>query len=756
MRHNRFRYFSLCCLLVILAGLPACQDDDEPWEEPSLPSDIQVDVVSNPWKIPRIGNIYTFHVTYDRPWEVTCNADWVIFTYKGEEGDGYVQFSVPDNDEDFSRETLLNITDADDPNFKTQIRLRQLGNNDDDNATQTGDLQRKHRLGYGYNILGDYANDNSFSISPILDYDKMVETENKEEISLVTEDRRHYQRLEVFSGNTVTELAGKLTKSQSDEEMFLGCGRQFTSETSLYKNVTVDQACGYTRLSQIVASRTLDIGNLRSVITTDDSPLLSGKFRSAIKQIKTGKLSIEQFLDEFGTHLVTSADLGGAMNLSTLISRQSVIEGQHAVSTVTKRFFGLTVGISSSVYDKYNIITSKDYQAQLDCIGGSSLTQNKLKRHVSYKKIIPPADIAEWQESFNGDFNSSKYNVGLVGCKLLPITEFIFDERIKDEITKAITKRAGSVAFSVPVPSRKVYHFTSLPSSNTMYYPNVALFVEEYVPAISKEYKVNVIYPLINGRPNLYNGFFHDSRFKSSGTVRWIGGKSYYEPNGNSDVSTVYIYCGNVYTEKPIKSGTYEDIDRNSLKDFQPFFDYSQNFPKVIKIGSDYWCEESIQMKNIGSFPVHPNTSNGYCYYKRYDTQYYYSKYYAEQENIDNLKEICDGDITLLWQKDTYYKDNLLGLKWKTGYIGKVPKDYFYTISFTNPNDIIIPKAVTIKKTEYHNGTKYYHHSLAYVLSKSGRDFEIIEINNSEDSGDYDNYYPLHFVINNNELNLKR
>lgn len=387
MRHNRFRYFSLCCLLVILAGLPACQDDDEPWEEPSLPSDIQVDVVSNPWKIPRIGNIYTFHVTYDRPWEVTCNADWVTFTYKGEEGDGYVQFSVPDNDEDFSRETLLNITDADDPNFKTQIRLRQLGNNDDDNATQTGDLQRKHRLGYGYNILGDYANDNSFSISPILDYDKMVETENKEEISLVTEDRRHYQRLEVFSGNTVTELAGKLTKSQSDEEMFLGCGRQFTSETSLYKNVTVDQACGYTRLSQIVASRTLDIGNLRSVITTDDSPLLSGKFRSAIKQIKTGKLSIEQFLDEFGTHLVTSADLGGAMNLSTLISRQSVIEGQHAVSTVTKRFFGLTVGISSSVYDKYNIITSKDYQAQLDCIGGSSLTQNKLKRHVSYKKI---------------------------------------------------------------------------------------------------------------------------------------------------------------------------------------------------------------------------------------------------------------------------------------------------------------------------------------------------------------------------------
>lgn len=742
MRHNRFRYFSLCCLLVILAGLPACQDDDEPWEEPSLPSDIQVDVVSNPWKIPRIGNIYTFHVTYDRPWEVTCNADWVTFTYKGEEGDGYVQFSVPDNDEDFSRETLLNITDADDPNFKTQIRLRQLGNNDDDNATQTGDLQRKHRLGYGYNILGDYANDNSFSISPILDYDKMVETENKEEISLVTEDRRHYQRLEVFSGNTVTELAGKLTKSQSDEEMFLGCGRQFTSETSLYKNVTVDQACGYTRLSQIVASRTLDIGNLRSVITTDDSPLLSGKFRSAIKQIKTGKLSIEQFLDEFGTHLVTSADLGGAMNLSTLISRQSVIEGQHAVSTVTKRFFGLTVGISSSVYDKYNIITSKDYQAQLDCIGGSSLTQNKLKRHVSYKKIIPPADIAEWQESFNGDFNSSKYNVRLVGCKLLPITEFIFDERIKDEITKAITKRAGSVAFSVPTPTRKVYYvkINDARQSHMTYSPGVVMFTWEYVPAISK-YPVYVVYPLLNGHPNLYNGFFLGNRDHNPGAVRWIGGNSYYEPDENlseDDIEGIYIHSGNIYTGNPINTKNIQRIERYDIQYFKPFTPFLSYTPfYFIKIGSDYWSEQSINISPFlpgGGIPTFYNSrSDGSNYF------YYTSdigrgsidmscsstvllEYFAQQENIDNLLAVCNGDITLLWEKNEY--GDFARHRWSTGLFfgySKKEKDYFFILKSLN---------------EY------------YRLSKSGR----IQLLPIEDNP----FVPVYIVMNNSEVNISK
>lgn len=68
-------------------------------------------------------------------------------------------------------------------------------------------------MGYGYDIMKEYASDGSYSDNPILDYDKVVEAEEAKGITIISEDRRHYQDLEIFSGTTITELAGKLTKT---------------------------------------------------------------------------------------------------------------------------------------------------------------------------------------------------------------------------------------------------------------------------------------------------------------------------------------------------------------------------------------------------------------------------------------------------------------------------------------------------------------------------------------------------------------
>lgn len=64
---------------------------------------------------------------------------------------------------------VITVADSQNPDeFRLQVRIRQSGYNDEDNATLTGDMLKKHRMGYGYNVMKDYASDESFSNSPIL------------------------------------------------------------------------------------------------------------------------------------------------------------------------------------------------------------------------------------------------------------------------------------------------------------------------------------------------------------------------------------------------------------------------------------------------------------------------------------------------------------------------------------------------------------------------------------------------------------
>ena len=93
---------------------------------------------------------------------------------------------------------------------------------------------------------------------------------------------------------------------------FLGCGKVSDTKTDIYRNKTIEEVCGLVRLKQIISSRTIDIGMLRSQATSDDSPLYSQEFRKALKELNEN--NAYAFLNKFRTHLVVSADLGEASN----------------------------------------------------------------------------------------------------------------------------------------------------------------------------------------------------------------------------------------------------------------------------------------------------------------------------------------------------------------------------------------------------------------------------------------------------------
>lgn len=399
-------------------------------------------------------------------------------------------------------------------------------------------------MGYGYDIMKEYASDGSYSDNPVLDYDKVVEAEEAKGITIISEDRRHYQDLEIFSGTTITELAGKLTRNMDSKATFLGCGKISDTKTDIYRNKTIEEVCGLVRLKQIISSRTIDIGMLRSQATSDDSPLYSQEFRKALKELNEN--NAYAFLNKFRTHLVVSADLGGSLELHTTITRETSIETQHSVTTVTKKVFGKNKGQSSQSYDTYQGEIGIDYKADLTCVGGDSKTHGVMQAAVNAKRQITPDEIKKWQASFNIDpaDTGKEYNVGMVGCRLIPIYEIINDPDKRRLVQIAFSKYTNSPEMA-PKPEdtparieidivRKEWlqrQSSCALKADTRNKNRYFIFVKEYVPVIRRDDAVIIAYPFIEEKPYFYCGVFIGDADNHPGAVRWLGNNCLYEPN---------------------------------------------------------------------------------------------------------------------------------------------------------------------------------------------------------------------------------
>lgn len=760
-------FFPLTLLLCLAVATTSCRDDDDglidlPEELVSGP--IRISVPENPWRIKRAADYYAFYVECQGSgWIATCESEWLTLTSTEGSESQYIRFDVGENTEPFARVAVITIADAKEPDtYRVQVRIRQSGYNDEDNATLTDDMQKRHRMGYGYNIMKDYASDDSYSNDPILDYDKVVEAEEAKGITIISEDRRHYQDLEIFSGTTITELAGKLTKNMDSKATFLGCGKISDTKTDIYRNKTIEEVCGLVRLKQIISSRTIDIGMLRSQATSDDSPLYSKEFRNALRELNEN--NVYTFFEKFGTHLVVSADLGGSLELHTTITRETSIETEHSVTTVTKKVFGKNNGSSSQTYDSYQAQIGIDYKADLTCVGGDPKTHGDMQAAVNAKRQITPDEIKKWQASFNIDpaDTGKEYNVGMVGCRLIPIYEIINDSQKREWVQTVFAKYTNNPAMAPEAedtPARietnivrkkweddKNQCAIKIIDSNGQ---NRALFAKEYVPAIRRDAPVIVAYPLINGKPYFYSGIFIGDAEHNPGIVRWLGNNCLYEENdsinynnskftkwfdSNKTLKQLYFYYSNVHILPPTKNDVYiadRDISNEiniatACINTEKMLHVKSN--PLVKVGPYLWTESSC-----GSLDVLPSVwieGQALTLFEGetlvfYDPSGYWAKYrerFATYSQAESLIKVCNGNLNALFDTDENGR-NLLGLKWVKGFTIRESRNdtEAYLIVTSLGYDMCIARltpsgrASDLSRSSYFNGVYHSMSSLNYL-----------------------------------------
>lgn len=435
----------------------------------------------------------------------------------------------------------------------------------------SGQMGQKQRLGYGYNAACTITDSAAFSTKPILDYDKLLEVEERCG-QVFSEEPRHITVTDILTGSTLQELSYSETKSETSFSGFAGCGETYSKEQTILTKSSLEEDVAKVKIRTVLSSRTVDVGMLKSqdmsVHPDSANSILSLEYRTAVNELvkKYGadvnaitKTDATAFCEVFGTHLVVSADLGGIAELQMAIDRSSCIETTHAVEEVQTKIFGIPAGGSNTQkWSAVDSLQNLQYKSQLFVYGGSQATISAMRDKVSPEKkgAIATSEYRDWAASIVCNPGAPDNNATFVRGRYVPLYELVPEDqvaarRVLTHIYELYLKQTAPTA-DPEEPPYGSFDVRATAEGDTCLLPDAdirivktlknnheyraALVCMEYVPSIRGDKPCVVAYPLIHGqdgkhRPYLYNGYFVGDESHRPGVVKWQGSASYYVPS---------------------------------------------------------------------------------------------------------------------------------------------------------------------------------------------------------------------------------
>ena len=490
------------------------------------------------------------------------------------------------------------------------------------------------RLGYAYNAAGNVMDDASFSASPIVNMNRILEAENKYG-QIISAERRHYTSVDIFSGNTIQELGHSETKYTIDDSEAIGSGKFYRNNSTFSTSTWHSSYKAHMFVKHIMGTKTIDAGLLRC-LNLDDlnnaNSVLEADFRKAVADlVRKGNVDTADavaFSEKYGTHLVVSSNLGGMIELQMEIKRDSCVSKEYTTTTVTQLILGKeVVKTSEPMYLKPIASNTKvEYKGQVNVKGGTADDIDKMHKTFDEKKAaavrISDADYTGWAGRIS--MEPETYNATFVSGRFLPLYELF-----EDATTRTVMREVYKKYMKKEAPTPEVYEpaYGVMPVQGN-YGPEVrvasagtdkaCIICQEYVPSIRSDKPCIVAYPLLKGvdgnvRPFLFSGLFIGDESHRPGYVTWKGSASFYVPSDsifeNSDnaaihdlfdhsthsLKNVYFYWNAVHPQPcPTKTETPKAYT-TSIYTAQPVaLNESTSFAKV---ASTFWSVRPVKLK---------------------------------------------------------------------------------------------------------------------------------------------------------------
>ena len=473
---------------------------------------------------------------------------------------------------------------------------------DDLTRTYSAEQIKLQRLGYAYNAAGSVMDDKYFSTSPIVNMERLRSYEATLGL-IINSERRHYTSMDIFSGNTLEEMGHSETKYTIDETGAIATGKYYRENNVFSRTIWHNSYKAHMFIKHIMATMTMDVGMLQCLNLDEldnNNSILAADFRQAVKRLvaKTENGITEAdavtFSEKFGTHLVVSSNLGGMIELTMQIERDSCVDKSYTINQVTETLFGKDV-----------VTTSPP----------SKVIEKLVRNTVQYEGEI----------KVKGSIEPNNYNASFVSGRFLP-----YYQLFENATTRKVMRKVFETYLKKEAPTKEIYEapYGTIPVEGN-YGQDVrviyndsnkaCIICKEYVPSIRSDSTCIVAYPLIKGkdgnmRPYLYSGLFVGDENHRPGRVIWQGSASTYIPNDSIHAESDTTYIRNLFDQKTkrLKNlyfywGAVQPIPcptkKEQLLNYQSVVFTEQ--PSVVaepmnfaKVASTFWSVKPVALKN--------------------------------------------------------------------------------------------------------------------------------------------------------------
>ncbi len=512
MKINTQRIVALF-IIAVCSCLLGCTDDlleadpDVTKEGNEIPSAILIDGEENDWILPTQVDVRSLDMK---------DADFLTLTKDG-------KIYCERNDGDEYRIAKVYVTrsngQVDTVIYRQAPASRAAG-------SSLRQFYRHHGIGYSYNaVSGSYCNLRDFRCQ-ILNRAVIDRISDEQGLSLLNVNPINDVEKEHEVYTSVVDYIAQVNVDASASGDLVFFSGSASKTCAIFEDGVKESYILHNKISSVNAEYSLNYKDI-SLYANRYPSLLTSSFRNAISKIDD-KVSIDEFIYTYGTHVVVFSKLGARMTLDVQIDSHKFEsrEYEEALSKATIETLFKTASSSSSYVKNYQ--TLKDSKCSFNVIGGDVTLFDRLIGFANFDNTTVPAKLdAQWLNSVHYDDDDlAKSNVELIDMQVIPIWEFIPD---KVKALKVEGRVTGNMKLAMDmVPNRNFINtsFEAHPTSVTCRIGDqdnqrfnnpdvvdiiaanrhVATICKEYVPELSQNNKVQVAYPIYEGKVKLSNG----------------------------------------------------------------------------------------------------------------------------------------------------------------------------------------------------------------------------------------------------------
>lgn len=346
---------------------------------------------------------------------------------------------------------------------------------------------------------------------------------------------------------------------------------------SIFEHALDTTICFTTEMSEDAVEKTIDTNMLELLLESEPEQYLSDNFLYAIDKLKrNGKDNIavvDSFINIFGTHVITNASVGGKLQLDVISDRKAVttLAMEKEVKEQSLKLF-FKEKVETMTEEELKAVTTllENSEIHLSAVGGDLSKLNTLIANPSYSNTAATPDaLYKWQESIDFDETDPWNNrCEMTDMDVTPIWEFIPDKDVAAVVESRIIATAPTMQelygnrnfINVEIPILPGMVSTNFAGTTKIIdnpwvtdviaaHRHVATICKEWVPEITPDNSVYVVYPIYENRIQMdaglcvYNGISY--------RVKWIYNRFEVEKDTTKvNTDKVYLTFGYLSSEK--------------------------------------------------------------------------------------------------------------------------------------------------------------------------------------------------------------